>query len=350
MFMARIFVQLMLAMQLDPNIPPNQDLPANRNSAPAIRRQPVIQPGTGDATNESVPADALIPEQIRQAVEQLDDTAFERREEAVDFLFAAGHCAVPALEAATDSPLPEIAVRAFDVLQRLYFRDDEPTYEAIDLVVQRLMHVGNLSAAARAEQLFESISEIRQTRAVARLERLGAIVHLSDSRFEQDRQRIDHVLFGRDWSGNDEDVRLIERIEDMRLANTAAIYVVRGVTISEATLLDLKAYMPSLVINRRGPAQLGVMNDRFRDGGCVIGQVVPDSAADYAGLKQGDQIVEIDGREVNSFEKLVEIIGEKEPGDLVPIVFIRREELHEVEAKLSAWSKKKVTNPIPQKQ
>ena len=146
------------------------------------------------------------------------------------------------------------------------------------------------------------------------------------------------------------DKRLIERIEDLRLANSAAIYVIRGVKISESTLSDLKAFMPGLVINRRGPAQLGVMSDPFREGGCFITKVVPDSAADNAGLKQHDQIVEIDGQEVNTFEKLIEIIGQKEPGDIVPIVFLRHDEHHEVEAKLSTWIKKKVANPVPQKQ
>ena len=296
-------------------------------------------------SDDLTPADATMPEQIQVAIAQLDAPSFQQREEAVDVLFDMGVIAVSPLKDAAQNGSCEVAVRAFDVLQRLYFRDDEPTNEAVDVAFRQLMHVDNLSATSRAERMFESVTEIRQTRAVAKLERLGAIVHLMDSNFERQRPRIDHVMFGRDWVGSDEDVRLIERIEDLRLTDNSAIYIVRGVNISEDLLSTLKANLPSLNIQRRGPARLGVTNSRFAEGGCFIGIVEPNSAADGAGLKPSDQIVEIGGKPVNSFEQLIEAIGEKEPGDLVPIIFLRDNEIHEVEAKLSAWTKKNSANP-----
>lgn len=333
-----VFVQVLVLLQAGAAEPPGgpdygNPIPREESTGLVAADEIDLELNAGD---QGV-ADALFPEQVRQAIDQLDDPVFERREQASDLLYAAGSCAVPSLQAAAESEIPEIAVRAFDLLQRLYFRKDEATYDAVDEGVQQLMRAGNLSAAARAESLFDQVGDVRQERAVAKLKRLGAIIHHSEPRFDQERSRIDYVMFGRGWTGSDDDVHLIERLEDLRAFTNAAIYVVRGVPIAEQTLEDLKASMPLLIINRRGPAQLGVVSEQPTSEGCYIKSVVTDSAADNAGLKPFDRIVEIDGRPVNSFENLIEIVGEKEPGDRVPVIFYRDNEVHEVEVKLQAW-------------
>ena len=65
-------------------------------------------------------------------------------------------------------------------------------------------------------------------------------------------------------------------------------------------------------------------------------------------MKIRDEVIEIDGLPVDSFEKLIEIIGEKEPGEKVPIVFRRGEDIHKVTAKLTAWAKPAAANVPPQ--
>lgn len=57
--------------------------------------------------------------------------------------------------------------------------------------------------------------------------------------------------------------------------------------------------------------------------------------------------MEIDGRVIDDFEKLVNVIYEKEPGDIVPIVFYRGNDKLQVEAELLPWPKEKSSAFVP---
>ena len=57
--------------------------------------------------------------------------------------------------------------------------------------------------------------------------------------------------------------------------------------------------------------------------GVYVGEVISGSAADKAGMKAGDVIVQVDGRTINSSSQLQEQIGRKNPGDQVTIL-VRR--------------------------
>jgi serine protease Do len=60
------------------------------------------------------------------------------------------------------------------------------------------------------------------------------------------------------------------------------------------------------------------------DGGARVAAVSSDSPAEQAGLKEGDVITAVDGREVSDPEDLSEIIGEKESGTEVKIEYWRK--------------------------
>lgn len=57
--------------------------------------------------------------------------------------------------------------------------------------------------------------------------------------------------------------------------------------------------------------------------GVYVGEVISGSAADKAGMKAGDVIVQVDGRPINASSQLQEQIGRKNPGDQVTIL-VRR--------------------------
>lgn len=91
-----------------------------------------------------------------------------------------------------------------------------------------------------------------------------------------------------------------------------------------------------------------VLNLPVKEGAMVV-EVVPGSPADRAGLRAGevqviyrgyiltvggDIIVEVDGEKVDSMERLVEIISEKEVGQEIEITFVRAGELMKTRAKL----------------
>ncbi|MFP6854165.1 MAG: trypsin-like peptidase domain-containing protein [Opitutales bacterium] len=54
-------------------------------------------------------------------------------------------------------------------------------------------------------------------------------------------------------------------------------------------------------------------------GGVMIEQVVPRSAGAAAGLKKGDMLVSVETRKVTSREKVIELVGANDPGEVVAI-------------------------------
>lgn len=295
-------------------------------------------------------ADASLPEHLRVLISDLDHPSFEHREMAAKSLLDKGLSAIPALAFAAETGSPEASVRAFDILQKLYAGEDEVAFEAIERLFQRQKVSDDLTVASRAERAFDTGSETRQKRAIEQFEKLGGIVHFSEKSVTErqplGRPVIDYVMLGRDWTGGEEGLRLLGRIEDLRTSVTQ-LYIIRGIKISEETKLDLQAELPFLKIELRGPARLGIRGSHLNEG-CIVVGIDPGSAAELAGMKVRDEVIEIDGRTVESFEDLIEIIGEKEPGGQVPIVFRRGGETHKVVAKLSGWSRPTQPNvPAP---
>jgi serine protease Do len=55
----------------------------------------------------------------------------------------------------------------------------------------------------------------------------------------------------------------------------------------------------------------------------VIRQVVPDSAADKAGLQVGDIVVSFNGQAIRDFPQLRETVRLYQPGDTIPVAIDR---------------------------
>jgi tetratricopeptide (TPR) repeat protein len=68
--------------------------------------------------------------------------------------------------------------------------------------------------------------------------------------------------------------------------------------------------------------------------GIMVTEVVPDEAAEKAGIKPGDIIIEIDGKETKDYTAFVNAIGAHKPGDEIKIKVIRGEETIELNATL----------------
>lgn len=68
--------------------------------------------------------------------------------------------------------------------------------------------------------------------------------------------------------------------------------------------------------------------------GMMATEVVPESAAEKAGIKPGDIIIEIDGKETKDQTAFVNAIGGHKPGDEIKIKVIRGEETVELNATL----------------
>jgi membrane-associated protease RseP (regulator of RpoE activity) len=311
----------------------------------------VIAGGPCGWADDPLPADATLTEQVLRALLQLDDPSFHVREVAADELIGLGRIAIPALQDVAETGSPEVSVRAIDILQRLYGREDEATFEAVEEAFQQIKRIENLATVARAERAFNLWSETRQQRAIVQFERLGGIIHFADR--DLDRQpsappRMEYFMLGSEWAGGEAGLRLLERIEDIR-HSPVSLYIIRGIDVDEGTLIDLQAELPFLQVQRRGPARLGIRSIQRGEDGCIVGGVDPGSAAEQAGLKINDQVLKLDGRVVETFQGLIDIIEKKQPGDRIPLVYRRDEELHEVVVELSAWNKRVLANGAPQK-
>jgi S1-C subfamily serine protease len=78
---------------------------------------------------------------------------------------------------------------------------------------------------------------------------------------------------------------------------------------------------------RRGPsgtAFFGIVADPRGGGdGLRLADVMPGSAAERAGVREGDVIVRFAGEPVSGFEDIRRLIEAKKPGDTVDVVFLR---------------------------
>ena len=88
---------------------------------------------------------------------------------------------------------------------------------------------------------------------------------------------------------------------------------------------------------------MGVMLERVdadaaatppRPAGVMIRQVLPDSAADDAGLKRGDVMTALDGRSVLTEAAVYEALAMQQPGDRVRLTLWRRGGVRQVEVQL----------------
>lgn len=84
--------------------------------------------------------------------------------------------------------------------------------------------------------------------------------------------------------------------------------------------------------------QRGILGIAFaqREESAKIGQVFPGTGAEKAGLKVGDEIIEIDGQNVESGRVVAEILGKKMPGDPVRLKIKREEKDLDIQATMGS--------------
>jgi serine protease Do len=86
------------------------------------------------------------------------------------------------------------------------------------------------------------------------------------------------------------------------------------------------------ISGRDEPPAFGVMPEK----GAVIGEIHEGTPAAAAGLRAGDRVVKIDGREIASFEQLRTRIAEQEPDQKVALELIRDGKLVNLDVELGA--------------
>jgi serine protease Do len=88
---------------------------------------------------------------------------------------------------------------------------------------------------------------------------------------------------------------------------------------------------------RRDAAYLGVIIAPDVKG-CVIEEVIPESPADKAGLKEKDEVIRFDGTTINSLDELKEQVQKHKPGEVIRVEVRRDGKILEMRVKLTKRS------------
>lgn len=156
---------------------------------------------------------------------------------------------------------------------------------------------------------------------------------------EQSRQSL---VIDQAWRGSEAGLALLRDLPEIRslalhraplhdaaldqiatLPNLESLDIERT-SITSAGLEKLRERRPDIRIFARGDAILGVHAEM--SGPCILTGVQASSGASEAGLREGDQILTVDGRKVRDFSDLTIAVFARQPGESVRVAFLRSAE------------------------
>ncbi len=323
---------------------------------------------------------------ISEATLRLNSPRFAEREAASRELTDAGARAVAALRDVALKGSLEASVRAVSILEGIYvasgdfeetatedfwaefddltraylwvdLRQAQTTADAAEFVLDELERIGRPAVAERAEMALESHYDIRERRALCEIELLqGKAIfgilpttifwnpRINPAPLPNELQReankgrgeLTMVVIGPKWTGGDEGLKQVARLKKLH-----TLYRIEGHQVSDEGILRLRSALPSLEIQVRAAAKLGIEHTPdfgFRgEQGCKITGVKPGEAAANAGLRSGDVILQFAGQTINNFDSLVEILRRYNPGDTVDTTVYHDNEVRTYHLTLTGW-------------
>ncbi len=158
---------------------------------------------------------------IRSWIQQLDAAEYDARDEATRQLISIGHQAVEPLRAAVHERAAslEVATRGIYVLRKLGFSGDAETEEAAWRVLTKIAERQVTAAAQHAADAVETLSQLKQDRALVALQALGAKVIPNYVEFGMLGSGLFAVEFGEEWRGTEDDLKQLKWLRDVEQAN-----------------------------------------------------------------------------------------------------------------------------------
>jgi hypothetical protein len=288
-------------------------------------------------------------------VTQLGSPQYAQRESAARSLADAGRAAIGPLTAAIAGDDFEVASRGVEILRGMLAADDEALAGDVERRLEAVA-MGGTAVARLAESALDFHHQGLAAAARERLEDSGAVFR---ERAVAAGEQGTEVEFNAAWRGGPEDWRLLPRLRGVTcvsvhgvpLDETAVGVLGRvpgvrridlfGTATPDAAVAALVARLPDVVVDVRRGGKLGV-SSIVQVGPCELSGVQPGSAADKAGLRQGDVVVAVDGEPVASFEALTARVARHGPGETVRLAVQRDAsggaiERFDCEVRLDAW-------------
>lgn len=273
---------------------------------------------------------------------QLSDPDFKTREEATEQIFLHGRALRPQLAEIAKTGKLEAATRAAKILREWYLQADPSDFDDLELDLEQIAK--SRGGMLREQALVAGIlgEEARTRRAIAEITRLGGtIIYRPEESLvgaavfgAPSLSPIEHVLLSRRWKGGDEGLRHLRRLDGV-----STLYLAKGADVSREAIAQLSMDRPDLVIQERGPVQLGIRFSSIpRGGGCEITSVVKGTSADLAGLQEHDVILELNELPIEVPNDLVEFLAEYEPDDIVTLTVERGAGIEYVNVHLLGWN------------
>lgn len=273
---------------------------------------------------------------------QLDDPEFARRELAETELSEVTPLAVTVLPEGWMVATLEQRMRLANVLRSWIAKADDPSLERISDVLDEL---GRTSDSARVfvKATLREYEHRTAELAIRQFEKLGGAIEKQPIEFgfggraqrmggdEEDFKR--YAVIGRNWQGGDTGLKYLVRIPRLEL-----IYHVKGAPVTPRALAELQGAIPGLQIQERGSAYLGVTSNQGETP-LRLSIVKVGSPAAKAGLKEDDLVLRFGGKEAGTFDNLVRLIGERNPGDAVEVDILRDGKRQTLVVELGEWSK-----------
>ncbi|MFK7817675.1 MAG: PDZ domain-containing protein [Planctomycetaceae bacterium] len=272
---------------------------------------------------------------VSKLISQLESPRFRDRQTATRLLLKRGATAIPPLKKRVYSGRLELAVRAISIFESAYIGKDPAAAAAADDALEELAESDRQELAEHAKSVLERNYGARTRFAVENLRRLGGEVdNYPDRQNDPSQQGVPFLILNKKWKGGAKGLKYVRRLKGSRFQ----IYVIDGVPLAERDIVELEASFDNPVVARRGSAMLGISGARAA-AGCLIMNVVEGKAAEAAGLRSGDIIQELDGKQIEDFEKLVELLRDKQADDIIQLKVLRepRTEAQAIRVKLGHW-------------
>ena len=289
---------------------------------------------------------------VRKWVQELDHDNFRVREAAEARLSEAGGAVVEPLTAALPGGSLESIVRGVKILRQVAMSDDRAVAAAARQALEQLEQPAVGTLASHVTMALSELAQFDEQRAYEDFQRLGG--RFGSGSAAEGPATPSHAILGKGWQGTAEEVAILKAMPTLdrlsiygpRITDGAVPHLLKlthlkrlelyGTKLSAESLGKIRDALRATDIEERRGGLLGV-SGTLTSVDCLITSVRPNSAAEQAGVHAGDVIVACQGKAVDSFQSLTEIIATHDGGDTLKLEVLRNGIRVELKATLREW-------------